>query len=203
VAGNQKLIDNYRQIHAEKIYGSTAIRNLRFIRPDIEILHPKSILDYGCGQSNLMDALKLSYPVEMHRYDPAIPAVSVKPEGVVDLLINVDVLEHIEEEDLDEVIGDMRVSCRNALIIIDMKAASVTLPDGRNAHVTLKPRDWWHQQLSRHFDHLEPVATARSSRAGFKTWSRSGMGDVRYYRKRLGESIRYYLKHVAGKHLDA
>ncbi len=203
MAGNRELIENYRQIHATQIYGSTAIRNLRFIRPDIEILHPKSILDYGCGQSNLMDALKLGYPVETHRYDPAIPAISEKPACVVDLLINVDVLEHIEEEDLDEVIGDMRASCRNALIIIDMKAASAVLPDGRNAHVTLKPREWWQERLSRHFDHLEPVATARSTRAGFKTWSRSGMGDVRYYIKRLRETIRYYLRHMAGKHLDA
>ena len=139
MAGNQELIDQYEQIHAAGKYGTTAVRNLRFIRPEIELLQPQSILDYGCGQSNLMDALKLNYPVELYRYDPAIPAISSKPDKIVDLLTNVDVLEHIEEADLDEVIGDMRASCRNAIIIIDLVPASAKLPDGRNAHVTLKP----------------------------------------------------------------
>ncbi len=203
VAGNQELIEEYRKIHATRTYGTTAIRNLRFIRPDIELLRPCSILDYGCGQSNLIDALKLEYPVETHRYDPAIPEISNKHEDVVDLLLNVDMLEHIEEKDLDEVIGDMRASCRNAIIIIDLKAAKAVLSDGRNAHVTLKPREWWYERLSRHFDHLEPIATARTSRAGFKTWSRSGSGNIRHFFKRLGETVRYYLKHLGGKHLDA
>ncbi len=202
MAGNQELIDQYRQIHAERSYGTTAIRNLRFIRPEIELLHPRSILDYGCGQSNLLDALKLGYEVERYRYDPAIPEFAAKPDGVVDLLINVDVLEHIEEEDLDEVLGDMRASCRNAIIIIDMKEAEATLSDGRNAHVTLKPRDWWHERLSKHFDYIEPIATARSTRAGFKTWPRSGLQTGRYFIKRAIETVRYYIRRVRGTHLD-
>lgn len=202
MAGNSELIQEYRQIHASRSYGTTAIRNLRFIRPEIELLRPGTILDYGCGQSNFIDALKLDYPVELHRYDPAIPEIAEKPEMIADLLTNIDVLEHIEEADLDEVIGDMRASCRNAIIIIDMSPAKATLSDGRNAHVTLKPRDWWHARLARHFDYLEPIATARSSRAGFKTWPRSGFDTARYVAKRMSETVRYYARRTQGTHLD-
>ena len=202
LAGNQDLIDQYEQIHAAGKYGTTAVRNLRFIRPEIELLRPQSILDYGCGQSNLMEALKLNYPVQRYRYDPAIPAISAKPGEVVDLLINIDVLEHIEEADLDEVIGDMRTSCRNAIIIIDLTPASAILPDGRNAHVTLKPAEWWKARLKKHFDYIEPIATARNSRAGFKTWPRSGVQTGQYLVKRIDETVRYYLKRINNTHLD-
>ncbi len=201
LAGSQELIDQYREIHASQSYGTTAIRNLRFIRPEIELLKPATILDYGCGQSNLMDALKLDCPVKTSRYDPAIAAIADKPPGVFDLLINIDVLEHIEEDDLDEVIADMRTSCRNAIIIIDMKPAKAILFDGRNAHVTVRPRSWWQERLSRHFDTLEPVATARSSRAGFKTWSRPNGSALAYSMKRIRETVSYYLKRLKGSHL--
>ena len=94
-------------------------KNLRFIRPEIQLLAPRSVIDYGCGQSRLIERLDLGYPAKLVRYDPAIPEVATKPDEVFDLLINVDVLEHIEETDLDGVIGDMKSLCRNALIIID------------------------------------------------------------------------------------
>lgn len=199
MTGNPELIAQYRQIHATRVYGATSVRNLRFLRPEIKLLHPSSILDYGCGQSRLLEALELGYPVELIRYDPAIPQFSEKPGKVVDLLINVDVLEHIEERDLDAVIGEMASLCRNAIVIVDTKAASALLPDGRNAHVTIRPHAWWQERLSRHFPHLEPVGTARRSRAGFKTWSRTASQTLRYLGMRGAENARYYAERVAAR----
>ena len=149
------------------------------------------ILDYGCGQSRLVDVLDLGYPAKLVRYDPAIPEVSTRPAEVFDLLINIDVLEHIEEKDLDEVIADMRSLCRNALIIIDTKLAVTLLADGRNAHVTVRPADWWHARLSRHFPYLEGITTARYTRAGFRTWPRKRGGLPRYAAMRAAETVRY------------
>ena len=88
-------------------------------------------------------------------------------------------------------------------IIIDLKKAKFKLPDGRNAHVTLKPREWWHERLGCHFNYLEPIATARSTRAGFKTWQRPGAQTGQYIVKRIGETVRYYIKRAKGTHLDA
>lgn len=191
MAGNPELIEQYRRLHATRAYGTTSVKNLRFIRPEIRLLAPRSILDYGCGQSRLVDVLDLGYPAKLVRYDPAIPEMSTRPAEVFDLLINIDVLEHIEEKDLDEVIADMRSLCRNALIIIDTKLAVTLLADGRNAHVTVRPADWWHARLSRHFLYLEGITTARYTRAGFRTWPRK-RGDLpRYAAMRAAETVRY------------
>ncbi|MGI9419164.1 MAG: methyltransferase domain-containing protein, partial [Geminicoccaceae bacterium] len=110
MAGDPELIAQYAQMHASRVYGATSVKNLRFLRPEIKLRRPRSILDYGCGQSRLLDELDLGYPVTLHRYDPAIPDYAEKPEGAVDLLLNIDVLEHIEEEDLDRVLAEMRAA---------------------------------------------------------------------------------------------
>jgi hypothetical protein len=169
------------------------------IRPEIKLLQPQSILDYGCGQSLLLDRLDLGYPAELYRYDPAIPAYAEKPKVKADLLINIDVLEHIEDGDLDDVLNDMRSLCRNALIIVDTAPARRVLPDGRNLHVTLKPHDWWRRRIESHFGPVYPVRTLRRARAGFKTWQRRGADTVRYHLMRVGEDARYYAKRMQGK----
>jgi hypothetical protein len=199
LTGNPDLIEQYKLIHANSVYGASSIKNLRFLRPEIQLLKPRSILDYGCGQSRLLDELKLGYPCELIRYDPAIPAHARKPDVPADLLINIDVLEHIEEEDLDLVVGEMASLCKHAIIIVDTKPASAILPDGRNAHVTIRPRAWWQQRLSRYFPELHPVATARSSRAGFRTWPRGTVQSVSYAGLRAGETVRYYAARLVAK----
>jgi hypothetical protein len=199
VAGNPDLIEQYRQIHAAGAYGTTSVKNLRFLRPEIRLLRPRSIIDYGCGQSRLLDVLDLGYPVELIRYDPAIPEWSEKPKAAADLLINVDVLEHIEEADLDAVMADMASLCRHAIIIIDTRPAAAVLPDGRNAHVTVRPGAWWRERLSRHFPTLLPMATARHSRAGFKTWPRTPPQTLKYAGMRTAESARHYLARVLAR----
>jgi hypothetical protein len=190
--GNLDLIAQYRLMHETGLYGATSIKAVRFLRPEIRLLRPRSILDYGCGQSRLLEALNLPFAVELLRYDPAIPAYAQKPEQVVDLLLNIDVLEHIEEPDLDAVVADMAALCRNAIIIVDTKPATARLPDGRNAHVTVRPHAWWRERLSRHFPLLTPVATVRRSRAGFKTWSRTPAQTLVYLGWRGVETLRYY-----------
>jgi Methyltransferase domain len=192
VSGAADLIEQYRQIHAAGPYGESSAKNLRFLRPEIALLKPGSIIDYGCGQSRFLDELRLSHDVDLIRYDPAIPQFSQKPNIRADLLINIDVLEHIEEGDLDDVIDDLASLSRNAIIIIDTKPASTFLPDGRNAHVTIRPHLWWRQRLLKHFPTLHPVVTVRRSRAGFKTWSRSSVDLLNYLRLRVEEDLRHY-----------
>ena len=200
MTGNPELIDQYRRIHASAAYGTTSVKNLRFIRPEIQLLRPQSILDYGCGQSRLIELLDLGYAADLKRYDPAIPAFALKPAGVFDLVINVDVLEHIQETDLDAVLAEMRGFGREALIIIDTRPAKKLLSDGRNAHVTIRPHDWWRERLSRHFDHLEPISTVRRSRAGFRTWSRKPGDSQRFLRMRAAENLRHVALRLTGRH---
>lgn len=200
MVGNRKLIENYAEIHASQAYGNTSLKNLRLIRPEIQLLKPQSIVDYGCGQSALLDRLDLGYPLARYRYDPAIPAFAEKPEVKADLLINIDVLEHIEESDLDDVLAEMRVLGREALIIVDTAPAKRLLPDGRNLHVTLKPHDWWRERIASHFGPLYPVRTLRRARAGFKTWQRGPTQTLQYHLMRVREDAGYYAKRLRRKH---
>jgi hypothetical protein len=155
-------------------------------------LKPHSIIDYGCGQSRFLDELKLGYEVRLVRYDPAIPAFSQKPRMRADLLVNIDVLEHIEETDIDDLIAELSSLCKNAIIIVDTKLATTFLPDGRNAHITIRPHAWWRERLLKHFPVLYPVATVRRSRAGFKTWSRTAVDSLNYFRLRAAEDFRHH-----------
>ena len=200
MSSDSNLIDYYAHTHKSRVYGTSSVKNLRFLRPEIAVLHPQSILDYGCGQSVFLDCLALDYDVDLHRYDPAIPAYDTLPQDKVDLLISIDVLEHIEDAELDRTLSAMRAVCRDAIIIIDTRAANHMLPDGRNAHVSLHGHDWWRERLSRHFDHLESMKSARRSRAAFRTWARSPGQNVRFHGLRLRENAIHYAKRLTGRH---
>lgn len=200
LVGNPDLIDYYRSTHARRVYGTSSVKYLRFLRPWIEIAKPASVLDYGCGQSLLVDVLGLGQHVERRRYDPAIPAYAIRPGGAADLLINIDVLEHIEEPDVDGALADMARLGRRAIVIIDTVPAKHRLPDGRNAHVTLKPHAWWQQRLLRHFGAAEPIPTPRRTRAGFKTWVSPSSEWLRYRALRLREDAVYLGKWATGRH---
>lgn len=194
--GNQDQVDLYREVHASKEWGNTSVKNLRFLRPEIALRAPGSIIDYGCGQSPLLEQLGLPAATRLIRYDPAIPEYADPPDEPADLLVNIDVLEHIPEENLDEVIGHMASLCRDAIIIVDTKPASLILPNGENAHCTLHPAPWWQDRLARHFETLTPIRVARRSRAAFRTWRRAPGHDVRFRLMRLKEDIAHYANRV-------
>ncbi len=200
VAGNPDLIDYYRTTHARRVYGTSSVKYLRFLRPWLSILNPGSVLDYGCGQSVLIDVLGLPEPVKRLRYDPAIPAYATRPTEIADLLINIDVLEHIEEKDVPDALAGMATLGRRALIIVDTVPAKHMLPDGRNAHVTLKPHAWWREQIERHFPEAEAIPTPRRTRAGFKTWTSPRSEWLHYRSLRLKEDAAHWGKWARGRH---
>ena len=94
MAGNADLIEHYRQTHSQQVYGNTSVKYLRFLRPEITLLAPRSVIDYGCGQSSLLEALALGPGVELLRYDPAIPRFAARPEGIADLLVCIDAVSY-------------------------------------------------------------------------------------------------------------
>ncbi len=200
VAQKQDLVDHYRKTHASRVYGTSSVKSVRFLRPWIRGLRPRSILDFGCGQSIFLDVLDLDWQPDFHRYDPAIPAYGSLPESPADLLINIDVLEHIDEADLPAVLGQMRSACRDAIIVIDTAPSKHTLPDGRNAHVTLHDADWWRQRLEAVFGHVEPIRTVRRSRAGFKTWKSTPSERIGYHARRFAEDLKHYARRLVGRH---
>ena len=106
------------------------------------------ILDYGCGKGGL--AASLSWPIK--EYDPAIPGKDTSAEPA-DIVVCHDVLEHIEPEFLDNVLADL-ARCVKIIgyFTIAMGPSLDILSDGRNAHLSQHPCEWWRSHLSSYFE---------------------------------------------------
>lgn len=105
------------------------------------------ILDYGCGKGEFGK----NYPWPIKEYDPGITG---KEAGNVpaEFVICHDVLEHIEPEYLDNVLQDLhRCTLRVGYFAIGCSPAEAILPDGRNAHLIIKPASWWKEKLNKYF----------------------------------------------------
>ncbi len=103
-----------------------------------------SISDYGAGKKNLQEALFILglKDFKYFPFDPAFPEYGdPKP---ADLVCCIDVMEHIEPEYLDSVIDDLkRIIINTGFFSIATIPARKTLADGRNAHLIIKPVNWW------------------------------------------------------------
>lgn len=111
-------------------------------------MQTRSILDYGCGKCTLQKAI----PFPIQNYDPFIPEHAVRPEPA-DLVVCTDVMEHVEESCVLDVLKDIFDLTKKAVFFqIATGAAGKILPDGRNAHITQRPSNWWLMQLVSYFD---------------------------------------------------
>lgn len=106
----------------------------------------KTLLDYGCGKGSMREYLPA------YSYDPCVPEFSMRPEGAFDMVACCDVLEHVEPDLLTNVLVDIRGYAGKAVyLVISTRPAAKVLADGRNAHLIVKPLDWWQEVLTQHF----------------------------------------------------
>lgn len=118
-----------------------------------------SVLDYGCGQGTLGEALRarLSGAVIVD-YDPAIPGKdSIEKHKTFDLVVCTDVLEHIESDRLGVVIDHLfKLSAKLVFVVIATRPSNKFFPDGRNVHLTIEPASWWRERVAHpSFEELE------------------------------------------------
>jgi 2-polyprenyl-3-methyl-5-hydroxy-6-metoxy-1,4-benzoquinol methylase len=141
VAQNRELHDK------NSSYGVSVMRHLDTIKKLYEKIEARSLLDYGCGKGLL--AKNLDFPI--WEYDPAIVEKSANPRPA-DLVVCVDVLEHIEPEYLNSVLEDIRRCVKKVgYLVISTIPAKKFLPDGRNTHLIQENKDWWVNKLSHYF----------------------------------------------------
>jgi hypothetical protein len=173
------LIDSYRALHAANTgYGTTGIKRLPYIMPYIQLAAPWTAVDYGCGRSAVADLVGAAAECAVTRYDPAIPEYAAPVPGRRDLLLSIDVLEHIPEHELDAVLRDMASIAEKAIIVIDTKLATTLLPDGRNAHVTVRSPEWWQARLGMHYP-VVPRIWVWKRPAAFVTWRVGALDSAR------------------------
>lgn len=117
----------------------------------------KTILDYGCGKAKFHKLLFNNKQVPgspmgiiIVGYDPAVPMYAKKMSMDYDLVLCVDVMEHVQEDKVDEVLEDLFSSGKFIFLSITCYPANQILLNGKNAHYTVKEPSWWKEKLSKY-----------------------------------------------------
>lgn len=154
----QDFIDLYDKMHAERFYGSSAVElHLHTVANVVRKLNPKSILDYGCGRSDLIAHFWLDGKRTIARYDPAIRKHRALPRGRFDLVLCCDVMEHIPMAHIDKVLTQIKERSTRCLFTISTKLARAKLPDGSNAHCTILTKWEWIKWLRTYFAYVHTL----------------------------------------------
>ena len=151
--------------------GKMLLGHAREIKRLVDRTGARDLLDYGAGKGVAYAARDLRIDDrltvtslqdywgvdEIRCYDPGHAPFSALPERAYDAVISTDVLEHVNEPDVPWVVEEMfayagKFVCANVACYPAVKH----LPDGRNAHCTLHPPEWWaglvHAVAMRHTD---------------------------------------------------
>lgn len=131
----------------------------------IERMEVSHLLDYGCGaQTNLAKHLQVSRKLHYQAYDPGVPRFAKAPVPA-QMVACIDVLEHIEPENLENVLDHLASLAEGILFAtVCTVPALKTLSDGRNAHLIQQPMQWW---LPKFWERWELQTVQATSDAGF------------------------------------
>jgi len=138
--------------HVEVAYNSFEIRKFRTkLRPLFAEHGIETLLDYGSGGADWegagfdtdtgLSAKAYFGLTDVIRYEPARDIDERRP---ADCVVNFDVLEHVFISDIPMVTREL-FSYAGKLIIVNVAGyeAAAKLPNGKNAHVTVRPPMWW------------------------------------------------------------
>jgi hypothetical protein len=158
----EKLVALCTQMHAQGYFsGQGCFKCRKQIRALVKETGSKTLLDYGCGkglQFREGDAKKLHAKLKVYcdswqealgvdsilGYDPACEPYAALPVGQYDGCYCIDVLEHIPDADVHWILDEIFSYARKFVFLtIATVPAKKTLPDGRNAHITLREPGWW------------------------------------------------------------
>ncbi len=144
------------QTKVEDVFSDFELRAYReSIRRVFEQQDIRTVLDYGCGGSDWrttgfdettgQSAMDYFHLKQACRYEPARGLDERCP---VDCVISFDVLEHIFIADVPAVLRDM-FSYTGKLLFLNIACypAAAKLPNGENAHITVRDPLWWKGML--------------------------------------------------------
>jgi len=178
-----ELIEQYKNLHLngeqklnlppENTFpGFSILPHIDHIKHMIKKADADFLLDYGCGKGAqyavpIVDVgigekeLLVDYwdVMSVHCYDPCVKEFSELPQEKFDGVISTDMLEHCSEEDIPWILSEMFSYANNFLYVnVACYPAKKTLPNGENAHCTVKSPEWWDNELNlagEKFSHVE------------------------------------------------
>jgi hypothetical protein len=167
----QLISDGYRDqqkyLHETTEYGTMAQHYGPLVSQIVEKLQITHLLDYGCGRRmGLLKSLKCAGKLTYQGYDPGAGLEELATAPIpAQMVCCIDVLEHIEPEYLENVLDHLALLTEVvALVTVHTGPAMKVLPDGRNAHLTQQPMQWWLPKL---WDRFDIQTVQRISETGF------------------------------------
>jgi hypothetical protein len=187
--------DRVNGISAEKTFSGISLLP---VAPQIKCLidatGASTILDYGCGKATqyaagYVDPGQRQFAgvtaywgvASVHCYDPAVAKFCALPEGKFDGVICTDVLEHCPEEDVPWIVDEL-FAYANMFVFANVACypAHKVLPNGENAHCTIRPPEWW--------ESLFAATAARHGGVDWEVWV-SYMGEGGGEIRRIGSDF--------------
>jgi hypothetical protein len=155
---SNEYLDLQRSLHENPHYGVASLTYAPIIAQVYRSIGARSVADYGAGKCNLKVGLETAglRGFDYLPYDPVFPDYG-EPR-TADLVCCIDVLEHIEEDFLPQVIEDLvSITTNIGFFTVATGPAQKVLADGRNAHLIQKPAFWWLGKFLPYFniEHLE------------------------------------------------
>ena len=160
-----ELINYYKQM-AENGYNrddGTFVKNVysdaephKFadqLKKIVEFFDAKNGLDYGSGGSNLNETklangVKFIDYIGLQKIQSFEPARNKKKKYKSDIVLCFDVLEHVFINDVPWVLNDLFKYATKCIVInVACYNAAAILPNGENAHITVRPPSWWLGQI--------------------------------------------------------
>lgn len=142
-----QLVSMHASRPHNKKWGTTGGRNagLDVVRGLTGRGDVKTVLDFGSGQGTLGKVVTAHLPyLEWHEYDPGIPGKDILPDRTFDFIVSSDVMEHVEPDELDNVVAWQRAHAKRGMLHhIACDPCGLTLPDGRNAHLICEQLPFW------------------------------------------------------------
>lgn len=136
-----------------------------------------NVLDYGSGKGQQYDLRNIRFAdgaaaesiqdyweVDFVQcFDPSYPPHSAVPTGQFDGVVCTDVLEHCPEEDVPWIVEELfGFATRFVFASVACYPARKRLPNGENAHCTVKPAAWWEEFIA--------AAAARHAGVEWEAW---------------------------------
>lgn len=206
------LGDMYRQMHeqgtrnasggtkssADTFPGGSLLQHVETVKGLISDTGSESLLDYGCGKGVLYGRSDIRLPSgevisnikeywsldDIYLFDPGVEEYSGRPGRQFDGVISTDVLEHIPEEDIDWVLKEcFSYAKRFVYMNIASYPAQKILPNGWNAHITVKPPKWWEARIreaSQEWEGDHYLFEISEKREGLGGWLLRKLGFGRY-----------------------
>jgi hypothetical protein len=140
------------KLHTSEKWGGDGKKHADTVIAFADELAAQTILDYGCGRGTLNKRINdpeyLYKPRRIMEYDPGVEGKTTLPKPA-DLVVCTDVLEHVEPDKVDAVLQHLFcLTGKGAYLTIATREARHVLPDGRNAHLTIQPAEWWMNKVA-------------------------------------------------------